>query len=927
MLYLRLLSLALLMLPAPGMATTYYVSTTGNNSNDGLSTATPWRTIGHAVDTMLAGDATFVRGGTYSTESTIRFRRTGTAVAPIQLLNYPGESPVIDYVNQQVGDTVTILHASGQNVAVGYITIEGFEIKNGYDGIKFYNMHDSIIRHNWIHDNLNQGILGIGGHHNLFDRNRINHNGNFVGCAAGDLDSSGSTVCNKTHGMYMHGDSYIVTDNLIYDNLAVGIQQNGSSSSSYTTARHPSPAFAGANNWIIAGNTTAYHQYGPGILIWGGQSDNIRIENNICYENQTESGSSSGQCIHFTGAGGATGITIQNNHAYASGSGGQNFISGSCCSEGVQYTQSGNVVNVSPPAFVDGGNNALPASPNFRLTASSPVNIALANEFPNTPENVVGAFKTLSTPTGSIKGRTITLTYAGIHTMDIPDATGLSVNCTGSACPGSPTVLSVTRREGTDSLVDVTIDGIAGDACVAANQTWTLTLNGSTTTWTGGDDIGAYPGLSQNVFGFTNLAIANNCDGTGPTPPPAGAEIDYPMDDGTGTTVSDVAGTAQNGTIVGGGTWGVGHTGSGVVLTEQSSQAITVPWGVTGGAINPISQSFTITLAVFLDASKVGLSRTVWGAPLGSSQRLYVSMAGGTWRIGIQTSNDATASDLPVVAGWNYLILQLDKDTPGSGTGTATLCVNGQCSTSPGAQKTYTSYVLDGDLEIGKLPAHTNGPGGTFDDFQLYLNATVSPADLWAAFNQAPPPTTGTFSQDAVQFEAPYLTGVGASPTVLVSPSNVRTVVRGGGVAMAAQVRCAPGTACEETAYRWTYRKVGSPLLDTDPWPQIPNMENQDGIWMWGQSTNSFLNNGVPTTRLTGTCTMTDGVTLLTASQQPSFTLPADGCTVIRALVRLSDSASGCVDIRIEKEGGVPFAGAYTYGRIDIIPPQASGGF
>ena len=349
-------------------ATTYYVATNGNNANNGTSEETPFRTIGKAVDIMIAGDTTYVRGGTYNTETVILFRRSGTASAPIKLLNYPGESPVIDFVDFRVGKTVTILHATGQTGAIGYLTIEGFEIKNGHDGIKFHALHNSVMRRNWIHDNKNQGILGIGGHHNLFDRNTVNHNGNFLGCAAGHVTSSGGTVCNQTHGMYMHGDSYIITNNLIYDNLAYGIQQNGFGTSFYSPSRHPSPEFSGAANWIIANNTLAYHNHRGGIVVWGSECANARIENNIFYENSVNQ-SGFAQGIDFVSST-STGITIRNNLAYATPPGSTVFL-GSGANEWVHYTQSGNLVNVSDPAFVNAPATLLAAS-SFALTARSP---------------------------------------------------------------------------------------------------------------------------------------------------------------------------------------------------------------------------------------------------------------------------------------------------------------------------------------------------------------------------------------------------------------------------------------------------------------------------------------------------------------------------------------------------------------------------
>ena len=42
----------------------FYVSTTGNDSNPGTQAA-PWRTIQHAADTARAGSTVNVRGGIY----------------------------------------------------------------------------------------------------------------------------------------------------------------------------------------------------------------------------------------------------------------------------------------------------------------------------------------------------------------------------------------------------------------------------------------------------------------------------------------------------------------------------------------------------------------------------------------------------------------------------------------------------------------------------------------------------------------------------------------------------------------------------------------------------------------------------------------------------------------------------------------------
>jgi hypothetical protein len=309
---------------------------------------------------MIAGDTTYVRGGTYN-EGLIRFSRSGTQAAPIKLLNYPGEAPVIHFIDPNAFHRIEVFHSSGANVAIGWITIEGFELRNGHDGIKAHSMHDSIIRRNWIHDNISQGILGYG-LRVLIDRNKISHNGNFATCAAG------TGPCNLTHGIYFAGPFVTITNNLIYDNLAYGIQQNGSSSSAYSAAKHPSPAFAGAANWIVANNTFAYNNYRSGIVVWGSGCANARIENNIFYENSVNH-SGFPQGIDFASST-SIGITIRNNLAYATSPGSTVFL-GSRANEWVHYTQSGNLVNISNPGFVNAP-ATLPASPNFALTARSP---------------------------------------------------------------------------------------------------------------------------------------------------------------------------------------------------------------------------------------------------------------------------------------------------------------------------------------------------------------------------------------------------------------------------------------------------------------------------------------------------------------------------------------------------------------------------
>ncbi|MGQ0556515.1 MAG: right-handed parallel beta-helix repeat-containing protein [Nitrospiraceae bacterium] len=343
--------------PAAAPAATYYVAAIGNDSNPGTEKK-PWGTVAYAVDTMVAGDTTYVRGGTYN-ESEIRFSKTGTRTAPIKLLNYPNEWPVLHFNNAAHLHRILIQHGSGSRIPIGWITIEGFEIAHAYDGIKMHNGHDVTIRRNWIHDSLYQGILG-NGTRILIDRNRINHNGGFDACVVN------KPRCTLDHGIYMNGAAITITNNLIYDNLCYGIQANGKAS--YDHAKHPGPEYLRSSDWIIANNTIAYNGC-SGIVAWGSTLLNLRIENNIFYENAVQKSPSAVQGIHFVSMT-STGIIINNNHFYASGVGGT-LAFGLGAISNVHYAQSGNIVNVTEPAFVNAP-ATLPRSPNFTLTARSP---------------------------------------------------------------------------------------------------------------------------------------------------------------------------------------------------------------------------------------------------------------------------------------------------------------------------------------------------------------------------------------------------------------------------------------------------------------------------------------------------------------------------------------------------------------------------
>jgi len=72
---------SLALLAASADAATYYVSTSGNDANNGAQ-STPFATISHAAGIVAAGDTVYVRGGVYNGLVRISSKGTSSATKP-----------------------------------------------------------------------------------------------------------------------------------------------------------------------------------------------------------------------------------------------------------------------------------------------------------------------------------------------------------------------------------------------------------------------------------------------------------------------------------------------------------------------------------------------------------------------------------------------------------------------------------------------------------------------------------------------------------------------------------------------------------------------------------------------------------------------------------------------------------------------------
>ncbi|KAB5595986.1 hypothetical protein CTheo_503 [Ceratobasidium theobromae] len=125
--------------PVEKRATAYYVSTSGSDSNAG-TLAAPFGSIQKAINTAVAGDIIYLRGGTYSLTTNIQVTKSGTSSAPYTLSNYQSEKVIIDgeglpYTPAELGGSIPnadrgILHISGS-----YWRFIGLELINGPYGV------------------------------------------------------------------------------------------------------------------------------------------------------------------------------------------------------------------------------------------------------------------------------------------------------------------------------------------------------------------------------------------------------------------------------------------------------------------------------------------------------------------------------------------------------------------------------------------------------------------------------------------------------------------------------------------------------------------------------------------------------------------------------------------------------------------------
>lgn len=139
-------------------ATDYYMSPSGNDSNDGKSVDRPWKTMDKLEDmqgSLRPGDTVYFKGGNYVTTDVNKYRfslkASGTASAPITYKNYDSNKPIL------VFDVRTL---PPEQIFMGFVVFSGNHTV--FDGLHFTQTEASraLAQHHIIVNKRRKGVVG-----------------------------------------------------------------------------------------------------------------------------------------------------------------------------------------------------------------------------------------------------------------------------------------------------------------------------------------------------------------------------------------------------------------------------------------------------------------------------------------------------------------------------------------------------------------------------------------------------------------------------------------------------------------------------------------------------------------------------------------------------------------------------------------------
>jgi hypothetical protein len=267
---------------APVAGTIYYVAPTGNDNNPG-TVAYPWRTIQKAADTLVAGDTVYIRAGTYPER--VVPQNSGSPGQYIVYAAHPGETVTID------GSSVTLPTDFAGLFEIShksYIRVSGLRVINAGPldnnaGILVDVSRHIIVEHNYTYNTASSGI-------GVWASDDVTIAGNTIEHACTNVSQECLTVAET--------DWFEIKDNEVFDSPQEGIivKDNCSNGKVYRNhVHHVGSTGLYVDSWnrythdVVVFQNVVHDIKDNGFAVGsedGGTLENVRIYNNIAYNNR-----------------------------------------------------------------------------------------------------------------------------------------------------------------------------------------------------------------------------------------------------------------------------------------------------------------------------------------------------------------------------------------------------------------------------------------------------------------------------------------------------------------------------------------------------------------------------------------------------------------------------------------------------------------
>lgn len=220
-----------------------------------------------------------------------------------------------------------------------------------------------------------------------------------------------------------------------------------------------------------------------------------------------------------------------------------------------------------------------------------------------------------------------------------------------------------------------------------------------------------------------------------------GLVLYYPLDAGTGTTITDATTTHNDGTLLSSATWGAGKWGTGISMTG-GAQGISTPASASLNTLAAFSWTAwvyirSLPLAQPVFANKGADSGQGWFLNINypASTHLMFDVAFSTQELLIEASSDALTLN-----GWHLIVATWTGATPST---SMTLYVDGVALTALNALDGVGSRVSDNShpLLTGTNEGGTDGANMVIDEVRVY-NRALSSDDVTMLVTFVPTPIT-----------------------------------------------------------------------------------------------------------------------------------------------------------------------------------------